>query len=198
MAAQERSHLFSGKTGFGYFTDLFGIFEKNLGAKPGSEPGQPGNMFWGEAVMHLNKKTSIGFLFGRGQVGFTHHPFADEPTKLFRVDDYYQIVGVHFYKCFNFRKSNIALGAGPQYISAKSPQLIFGKEMLTNGTEVEEVYTYVSLNNRLDEMIGLAIDLDFSYPVYKNLFIGAKVNTSFMLDFGIEGLLLSPYLKIGL
>lgn len=183
---------YSAKSGFGYFSDIFGLFDK-VGAQPGSGPGQPGNMLWLEYEFHLNNKNSVGFFVGSGRSNFTY--YLDEPFIPSRVTVHYWQLNLNFYRNFYFEKSTFSLGAGPSYYAMKHPGVGYKIQIVEE--EGSYYYNYYDLAIEMDHdaVFGLNLDLNYEYSLSENLGIGIKFNGLATMFYGVESFLLSPYLR---
>ncbi|MFB6318716.1 hypothetical protein [Saccharicrinis sp. FJH54] len=196
LFSQENQNVkFSGKSGYGYFTNIFGLFDDDEYYIPGNEPGQPGRMLWMEYQYHYKDNMSVGLLFGSGIVKFTHGDIFDQDILNSRVNDEYWMFGFNFYRYLNFKNSNLSVGVGPVYIDMKSPQISYMIEPAYVNGEAGYVYSNLKMDYYKDQMLGVNLDINFSYKVYKGLYTGLKCNTSVVMYYGLESFLLSPYLE---
>lgn len=185
----------SGKSGYGYFTDIFGIFDNDEYLIPGNEPGQPGRMMWMEYQYHYQENASIGLLFGTGIVKFTHGDIFDENILNSRVNDEYWMFGVNFYRHMFFKGGTLSIGAGPVCLNMKSPRIAYLMQPGYINGEAGYLYSNLYLDYYKDQMLGVNLDINYSIKVYKELFAGLKCNTSVVMYYGLESFLLSPYLE---
>ncbi|MFC0876443.1 hypothetical protein ACE01N_07600 [Saccharicrinis sp. FJH2] len=196
LFSQESQNVkFSGKSGYGYFTNIFGIFDNDEYLIPGNEPGQPGQMMWMEYQYHYKENASVGLWFGSGIVKFTHGDIFDSNIVNTRVNDEYRMFGFNFYRYLNFKNSNLSVGVGPVYIDMKSPQISYMAEPAYVNGEAGYIYSNLQLDYYRDQMLGLNLDINYSYNVFKGLYAGVKCNTSVVMYYGLESFLLSPYLE---
>lgn len=190
---QKEQHIrWSGRSGFGYFSDIFGIFDK-VGAQPGSEPGQPGNMLWLEYQFHLNTKNSLGFFVGSGRSDFTH--YFDKPFIPSRVTEHYWQLNLNFYRYFQLKRSTFSFGIGPSFYAKENPGIGYKIEIVEDEGEYYNNYYDLVIEMDRDAVFGLNLDLNYEYNLNNYLGIGIKFNGLVTMFYGAESFLLSPYLR---
>jgi hypothetical protein len=188
---------FSMQSGIGYFTNLNGYFRGDLGALPGSEPGQPGSILWNEFMVNLKEKNSVGFYFGYGRVKFTAYNRFDDFIAPYRIDDIYTLVGINFYRNFKVNRSLLSFGIGPQFQVNKSPRVEYDKILVEEEGETFIIPYNFKVEYYDDGALGLGFDLNYLYNLNNYVSVGARVSTSFMMYYGIDGFMVSPFIKIG-
>lgn len=188
---------YSLQSGVGYFTNLFGFFEDDLGALPGSEPGQPGNILWSELSLILNNNSSIGIFLGYGRVNFTAYNRQYEFIAPSYIEDTYTLIALNFYRHFNFKRSTFSFGLGPQIQLNKSPRVEFDEVLIESGDEIYVAPYYFRTEYYEDRTLGLGLNLNYDFNINKHVSIGAKINTSFMMYYGIHDFIVSPFIKLG-
>jgi len=191
--AQDHKTNYSGKSGFGYFTDIYGLFG-NVGAQPGSEPGQPGYMLWIEYHVHLSKKNAIGFFAGSGHSSFTR--YFDEPFLPSRVTENYWQLNLNFYRYCYFKQSIFSFGIGPSFFTMKRPGISYKTQIIKEDVNYYYIYSDVAIEMDKDAVLGLNLDFNYDYCVNGFLGIGIKINGLATMFYGVESLLLTPYLRL--
>ena len=185
------------ETGAGYFTDLFGAFEKDLGASNDDHPAMPGLVVWGEFGLNLKRNITASLFLANGTIKHGYHTMS-EIFSGGKVSDTYFYVDVNFKKNIYFGKNKKRFGIAPgmgvffRNLETTVPQADLSRDI--NG---KLVINRLYMNDMKYQDIGISLSLDVKYR-FKLIYAGIRAKTFITIYYGLGGLVVTPIVGINL
>ncbi len=195
--AQDSSR-FSLKTGHGYFCNIFynitdKEFEENFSGNREFYRVHHGNSSFFEIMYKFKSGYWIGGKFARI---ITKAPLNDDFGFYWDITyeipiDIYEII---FRYDFNFNKHSLYISGGPLFRKAFEPDIWLER----NFNMETQQWEIVKINFKPRELrdIGLSLNIDYVYNIYKYLNIGVKGEVYYLVFLGFEGITVSPVIEV--
>ena len=180
------------KFGYGYFLDISNAFydykDPNSGLSPEKTVG--GKALWVEGGYKLpnNIIVSANIMFASSKRQYIDIIYHGQNELIFNQD-----YAVNFNYEFNLSKHHkFTPGFGFLFNIRSTTSASY--EIETNNGNI--YFTNPHISETDDFEIGINLNLDYYYLFNNSLFVGARVNTVYLLNIGLENFIFSPVLGV--
>ncbi len=196
------------KGGKGYFADLCYFLDpvNNIDERLEYNPKFYGKINDGTATwLNVSYKTNTGFKIGLNFLNGQTSRYYNDPLGFYwnkKIYCVYELYGLNFAKSFRIKKHAISPGFGLSYRKFRDSYCLYDVRFTEDEADwVGEdmiLYSYPAVNDRVFVDLGLELLFDYQFYFSDYVSLGVRLSTNIPFNFGIESVLVSPFISIDL